>query len=54
MEFKALQRYSDGEAVRWIEPAKADGNEPEHPAPTLKLAHSGCARPAATGLLEAQ
>jgi len=37
MEFKALQTYSDGEVVRWIEPAKADGTEPEHPAPTLKL-----------------
>ena len=37
MEFKALQTYSDDEVVRWIEPAKADGSEPEHPAPTLKL-----------------
>ena len=37
MEFKALQTYSDGEVVRWIEPAKADGSEPERPAPTLKL-----------------
>jgi len=37
MEFKALQTYSDGEVVRWIEPVKADGTEPERPAPTLKL-----------------
>ena len=37
MEFKALQTYSDGEVVRWIEPPKADGTEPERPAPTLKL-----------------
>jgi hypothetical protein len=37
MQFKALQTYSDGEVVRWIEPAPANGSEPEHPAPTLKL-----------------
>ncbi len=32
--FKALQTYSDGTVVRWIEPPK-DGAE--HPAPALKL-----------------
>ena len=37
MQFKALQTYSDGEVVRWIEPVAADGTEPEHPAPTLQL-----------------
>jgi uncharacterized protein YcnI len=37
MQFKTLQTYSDGTVVRWIEPAKADGSEPEHPIPTLKL-----------------
>jgi uncharacterized protein YcnI len=36
--FKALQTYSDGDIVRWIEEPGADGKEPEHPAPTLKLA----------------
>jgi periplasmic copper chaperone A len=36
--FKALQTYSDGDVVRWIEETGADGKEPEHPAPTLKLA----------------
>jgi uncharacterized protein YcnI len=36
--FKALQTYSDGNVVRWIE-APADGaEEPEHPAPVLALA----------------
>jgi periplasmic copper chaperone A len=35
--FKALQTYSDGEIVRWIEPPTAGGPEPEHPAPVLKL-----------------
>lgn len=34
--FKALQTYSDGEVVRWIEEASGD-EEPEHPAPVLKL-----------------
>jgi uncharacterized protein YcnI len=36
--FKALQTYSDGDVVRWIEEPDASGKEPEHPAPTLKLA----------------
>jgi uncharacterized protein YcnI len=36
--FKALQTYSDGDVVRWIEEPAADGKEPAHPAPTLKLA----------------
>jgi periplasmic copper chaperone A len=35
--FKALQTYSDGNVVRWIEEPGADGKEPEHPAPVLKL-----------------
>jgi uncharacterized protein YcnI len=38
MVFKALQTYSDGEIVRWIEEPGADGKEPAHPAPTVKLA----------------
>ena len=35
--FKALQTYSDGEIVRWIEEPTA-GQEAEHPAPVLRLA----------------
>lgn len=35
--FKALQTYSDGEVVRWIEEQAPGGPEPEHPAPTLTL-----------------
>jgi periplasmic copper chaperone A len=35
--FKALQTYSDGDIVRWIEEPGADGTEPAHPAPVLKL-----------------
>ncbi|GIF20739.1 uncharacterized protein YcnI [Actinoplanes tereljensis] len=36
--FKALQTYSDGTIVRWIDEPTTDGSEPEHPAPVLKLA----------------
>jgi uncharacterized protein len=35
--FKALQTYSDGNVVRWIEQAPAGAAEPAHPAPTLHL-----------------
>jgi uncharacterized protein YcnI len=35
--FKALQYYSDGDVVRWIEEPSAGAKEPEHPAPILKL-----------------
>ncbi|WP_027346298.1 YcnI family protein [Hamadaea tsunoensis] len=38
--FKALQTYSDGNVVRWIEEPKA-GEEAEHPAPVLKLTPKG-------------
>jgi uncharacterized protein YcnI len=38
--FKALQTYSDGEVVRWIEEPTASGEEPEHPAPVLTLSAS--------------
>jgi uncharacterized protein YcnI len=34
--FKALQTYSSGEVVRWIDEPSA-GGEAEHPAPVLKL-----------------
>ena len=38
LTFKALQTYSDGTVVRWIDPPAAGGQpEPEHPAPTLTL-----------------
>jgi uncharacterized protein YcnI len=43
LEFKALQTYDDGDVVRWIEPRPASGEEPEHPAPTLKLVDSATA-----------
>ncbi|MGW4490806.1 YcnI family copper-binding membrane protein [Streptomyces sp. NPDC004376] len=37
LTFKALQTYSDGKTVRWIEQATPGDDEPENPAPTLKL-----------------
>lgn len=38
LSFPAEQTYSDGKVVRWDQPVPASGDEPEHPAPTLKLA----------------
>ncbi|MGW0994320.1 YcnI family copper-binding membrane protein [Streptomyces sp. NPDC002523] len=40
LTFKALQTYSDGKTVRWIEEASG-GDEPENPAPVLKLTAKG-------------
>ena len=49
MTFKALQTYSNGETVSWIEvPAAGSSDEPEHPAPTLKLAPASGAAAAPT------
>jgi uncharacterized protein YcnI len=44
--FKAIQHYSDGKDVAWIEQAAAGAAEPAHPAPTLKLATSAADSPA--------
>jgi uncharacterized protein YcnI len=39
LTFKAIQTYSDGSQVAWIEtPAPGSNAEPEHPAPVLSLA----------------
>ncbi|MHA5048702.1 YcnI family copper-binding membrane protein [Streptomyces sp. SD15] len=37
LSFKTLQTYSDGNVVRWIEETPEGGEEPENPAPVLKL-----------------
>jgi uncharacterized protein YcnI len=37
LTFKAIQTYSNGEVVRWIEVPAKGAPEPEHPAPTLTL-----------------
>jgi uncharacterized protein YcnI len=49
--FKALQTYSDGNVVRWIDEPTTDGTEPESPAPVLKLTAAAAAAdaPAAAG-----
>jgi uncharacterized protein YcnI len=41
LTFKALQTYSDGQVVRWIEPRVAGAAEPVHPAPVLTLLPAG-------------
>ena len=38
LSFATDQTYSDGEVVKWADVAKDGAAEPEHPAPTLKLA----------------
>ena len=49
--FKALQTYSNGEVVRWIDVQTDGGPRPEHPAPTLSVAPPPAVAPAtpATG-----
>jgi uncharacterized protein len=37
LEFRALQTYSSGEVVRWIDSVDDGGEEPEHPAPTVTV-----------------
>jgi uncharacterized protein YcnI len=37
VSFSAVQTYSDGTEVAWIDPTVAGQAEPEHPAPTLSL-----------------
>lgn len=39
--FKALQTYSDGTVVRWIDVPQAGQAEPDHPAPVLHLTAAG-------------
>lgn len=43
LTFKALQTYSNGEIVRWIEEAAPGGAEVERPAPVLKLTKAATA-----------
>jgi uncharacterized protein YcnI len=50
VEVKAIQTYSNGDIVRWIDPPAAAGQPmPDHPAPTLALAPAtGDSAPAAS------
>lgn len=47
--FKALQTYSDGDVVRWID----EGAEADRPAPVLKLARTATAAPAPVNAAQA-
>ncbi|MFC0541798.1 YcnI family copper-binding membrane protein [Kutzneria chonburiensis] len=47
LTFKAVQTYSNGDVVRWIDPPAAEGaQEPEHPAPTITLVSDSADSPA--------
>jgi uncharacterized protein YcnI len=35
--FKAVQTYSDGTVVRWVDPVTPNGPEAEHPTPIMEL-----------------
>ncbi|MDQ1547119.1 MAG: hypothetical protein QOH69_2023 [Actinomycetota bacterium] len=37
LEFPTIQTYSDGTVVKWNEARTGDGEEPDHPAPTLYI-----------------
>lgn len=37
LTFKAIQTYSNGDVVSWIQQTVKGAPEPEHPAPTLRL-----------------
>lgn len=48
LAFKTLQTYSDGKVVRWIEEAEQGEEEPENPAPVLKLTAAAATSKAGT------
>ncbi|MGI5165840.1 YcnI family protein [Spirillospora sp. CA-253888] len=51
MMFKAEQTYAGGEVVKWDQdPGTGQGEEPEHPAPVLKLVPKGGAGAQPAGL----
>jgi uncharacterized protein len=49
--FRALQTYSNGDVIKWIETQTPGADEPEHPAPVLTLspASGAAASASATG-----
>jgi len=47
MTFKAIQTYSNGDVVRWIDVQQPGQPEPDHPAPVLTLTSGTAAAPAA-------
>jgi len=50
LAFRAVQSYSDGSSVRWVDPVTPGGPEADHPTPILELtAGSGSATPTTSG-----
>jgi uncharacterized protein len=45
----AIQTYSDGSVVSWIEPQVTGGPEPDHPAPVLTLTKASASSDGSTG-----
>lgn len=43
LAFRVLQTYSDGQVVRWADPALPGQPEPEHPAPVVTVAPAAVA-----------
>ena len=50
LAFPAIQTYSSGEEVSWIEATPEGGEEPEHPAPVLTLLDAASGDDAAVSL----
>jgi uncharacterized protein YcnI len=46
--FRAVQSYSDGSTVRWVDPVTPGGPEAEHPTPILQLTGSEATTPTTT------
>lgn len=49
LTFKAIQTYSNGDVVRWIDVPQPGQSEPDHPAPVLTLTTGTAAAPPAAG-----
>jgi len=49
LSFKTLETYADGEVARWIEIQEEGEDEPENPAPLIKLQPGPSAAPAPSG-----
>ena len=54
LAFKAVQTYSNGDVVRWIDLPQAGQPDPEHPAPVLTLTGATAGADAASGSPGAQ
>ncbi|WP_261574966.1 YcnI family copper-binding membrane protein [Frankia gtarii] len=50
LAFKALQTYSNGDVVRWVDVAQPGAEEPDKPAPSLTVTAAGAAEGSPTGV----